>query len=586
MKYAIVLDLDGTLLDDNMRVSAFDKVILKKCKDLGHKIIINTTRNYTRTVKFMDEIEADYINCFNGNYVLGKEVVFKNCFNAKTINKVLEILNNNNCEYIVECKNGTYRNCYQEFDKIDSYYIHFEDIDLTDCFKFLIKCDKQNIFTLTSKLNNLDITISYDEFNEYLRVMPKNSEKYNGLSKIDLSDYKMISFGNSIDDLITLKNSFLGVKMKNSDDSLDDITFTTMQDNNNSGVGNFLSNYFNFDTFSTFKNIKVLDCTLRDGGHLNDSYFGYENIINVVNCLNDANIDFIELGFLEDCKYDRNRARFSSASETNEILKNIQAKKSKYSLLTQVDKYDISKLEDSNLNKIDMIRVSFHNCYINEGIEYCKKVKEKGYIVCCNPINFSSYSNEEIVYLVNKINEIDLDYFTIVDTFGTLLNNDFSNKLNLLSSLLRDTIKIGLHLHNNLSSSFSTAQILMQTKSRFNDVIIDTSLNGMGRAPGNLKTELLTYYINMNCFKYNMQPIYQIIESYIEKLKSDFDWNLDFRYSISAFEKSHRSYAEYLIKHNMCYRDSEKIIKLIPEENTGRYDKQVIENITNKIKGE
>lgn len=85
MKYAIVLDLDGTLLDDNMRVSAFDKVILKKCKDLGHKIIINTTRNYTRTVKFMDEIEADYINCFNGNYVLGKEVVFKNCFNAKTI---------------------------------------------------------------------------------------------------------------------------------------------------------------------------------------------------------------------------------------------------------------------------------------------------------------------------------------------------------------------------------------------------------------------------------------------------------------------------------------------------------------------
>lgn len=167
-----------------------------------------------------------------------------------------------------------------------------------------------------------------------------------------------------------------------------------------------------------------------------------------------------------------------------------------------------------------------------------------------------------------------------------MLNNDFSNKLNLLSSLLRDTIKIGLHLHNNLSSSFSTAQILMQTKSRFNDVIIDTSLNGMGRAPGNLKTELLTYYINMNCFKYNMQPIYQIIESYIEKLKSDFDWNLDFRYSISAFEKSHRSYAEYLIKHNMCYRDSEKIIKLIPKENKGRYDKQVIENITNKIKGE
>ena len=197
----------------------------------------------------------------------------------------------------------------------------------------------------------MDITISYDEFNEYLRVMPKNSEKYNELSKIGLSDYKIISFGNSVDDLITLKNSFIGVKMKNSDDSLNDITFTTMQDNNNSGVGNFLNNYFNFDTSSTFKNIKILDCTLRDGGHLNDSYFGYENIINVVNCLNDANIDFIELGFLENCKYDKNLARFLSVSETNEILKNIQTKKSKYSLLIQVDKYDISNLENSHLKR-------------------------------------------------------------------------------------------------------------------------------------------------------------------------------------------------------------------------------------------
>ena len=586
MKYAIVLDLDGTLLDDNMRISTFDKIILKKCKSLGHKIIINTTRNYTRTVKFMDEIEADYVNCFNGNYVIGKDVIFKNCFNAKTILKILEILNSNNCEYIVECKNGTYRNCYREFEKIDSYYIHFDNIDLSDCFKFLIKCDKQNVVKLNSKLNNLSVTISYDESNKYLRVMPKGTEKYNGLSKINLSDYKIISFGNSMEDLITLKNSFLGVKMKNADDALNDITFTTIQDNNNSGVGNFLNNYFNFDTCSAFKNIKILDCTLRDGGHLNDSYFGYDNIVNIVNCLNDANIDYIELGFLENCNYDKNRARFSLVSDTNEILKNIQKKKSKYSLLTQVDKYDISNLEDSYLNNIDMIRVSFHNCYINEGIEYCTKVKEKGYIVCCNPINFSSYTNEEIVYLINKINEIDIDYFTIVDTFGVLLNNDFNNKLSLLSSLLRDNIKIGLHLHNNLSSSFSTAQILMQQKSRFNDVIIDTSLQGMGRAPGNLKTELLTYYINLNCFKYNMQPIYQIIESYIEKVKNDFDWDVDFRYSISAFEKSHRSYAEYLINHNVRYKDAEKIIKLIPEENKGRYNKQVIEKLTNKIKGE
>ena len=74
-EYIIALDLDGTLLNDQKQISEYDKLVLKKCQEKGHKIVINTTRNYLRTVRYQEEINADYINCFNGNLVIGKDII-------------------------------------------------------------------------------------------------------------------------------------------------------------------------------------------------------------------------------------------------------------------------------------------------------------------------------------------------------------------------------------------------------------------------------------------------------------------------------------------------------------------------------
>lgn len=488
------------------------------------------------------------------------------------------ILDNQNVNFIIECLNGTYRNCSKPFSKIDSYYVPIDEFKFEKCFKFLVEVNSNSIINLTSMLSSINVTLSYDESNSLLRVLPKNSEKYNGIQKI-CHGYKVISFGNDREDKLTLKSSYIGVKMQNSV-NLDDISFSTTS-NNDDGVGKFLCNYFNLDINKSFENVKILDCTLRDGGHLNKCNFGEKNVKEIISNLVKSKIDIIEIGFLEDCKYDTNITKFNTIDDTNYLLKDIQKNSSKFSLLLQVDKFDFNKLNVKNDN-IDLIRVSFHSNLIEEGMKYCKKILELGYECSCNPINFSNYSNEEVVELIKKVNEINPTYFCIVDTFGTMLNNDFSNKLSLLNNILNDDIKLGLHLHNNLSSSFSTAQIIMNKNSRFNNVIIDTSICGMGRAPGNLKTELLTYYINSKYYKYNLEYLYWIIEKIIPKFKEKYNWEEDFRYSISAFEKMHRTYAEFLINHNVSLKDSNNIMKEIPLNNKGRYDKNIIENIYNK----
>lgn len=575
-KFYIAVDLDGTLLNNDGNVSEYDRLALKECQKKGNRLIINTARSFARTKKYSRIINANYVNCFNGNLVIkSDQIIYKNCIDDEIVKRIMASLNQKKIKIIVELFDEAIKNFVEE-DLFQARYCNFEKCEITECYKIIILLNN-NDKIIENELKKYCIFYSKDARNQLIKVLPEKSDKFNGLMKITSSN-NLISFGNDEEDIITLKNSFLGIKMDNSSKKLRRIKLST-QSNNDSGIGKFLNTFFNinYDT----KNIRILDCTLRDGGHLNKSYFGIGKIESIIRKLILANIDIVEIGFLEECLYDKNFARFPNISTAEKLLKNIDCKKTIISLLTQVDKYDIDKLEKYNEGKVKFIRVSFHDNLIDMGMKYCDNVMKKGYYCACNPINFSGYTNIEIINLIKKVNVVKPDYFTIVDTFGIMLNNEFLNKLILIDKLLDKKIKLGLHLHDNLSSSFSTAQILIQNGIR-RKVIIDTSVAGMGRSPGNLKTELLAYFINTHNKIYEMPYIYSIMENEIEKMRKKYNWNFNFKYSISAFEKTHRTYAEYLIEHNINLNDAEKIIKMIPSNKKRRFDLKVISDLCEK----
>ena len=239
--------------------------------------------------------------------------------------------------------------------------------------------------------------------------------------------------------------------------------------------------------------IYLVDCTLRDGGHLNKSKFGKRNISKIVDSLLASNVEIIELGFLKNQPYEPETAVFNCVADAKNVLK--PSMNAEYSLLAQEDQYDVSKLEACD-GTIKHIRVSFHNYDFKQGIEFCKEVIKKGYNCHVNPINLQGYTDKELIDMIEIINDLNPYTFTIVDTFGAMTEGDLNRVVALVDHNLNKEINIGLHLHENLGLSFSLAQFFTKIKPPTRDISIDASLNGMGRVPGNLSLELIMAYMN------------------------------------------------------------------------------------------
>ena len=150
----------------------------------------------------------------------------------------------------------------------------------------------------------------------------------------------------------------------------------------------------------------------------------------------------------------------------------------------------------------------------------------------------------------------------------------------LIDHNLNPSIILGFHSHNNLQLSFSNAQKLISICKK-REIIIDSSIFGMGRGAGNLCTELITQYINENIEdKYDLMPVLEIMDEYIMPIYSKNKWGYSAPYYIAAVNNCHPNYATYLMNlQTLCIRDISALIKTIPDKNRHLYDSSLIENL-------
>ena len=121
--------------------------------------------------------------------------------------------------------------------------------------------------------------------------------------------------------------------------------------------------------------VQILDCTLRDGGYINDFNFGQYGIRKIISQLTLAGIDIIECGFLEDCEYDPNYSVFNKVEQIAPFIPADHAS-SMYVAMACYGEYDINQLSPYDGKSIDGIRVSFHYNEIEEAIDFCWRIKE------------------------------------------------------------------------------------------------------------------------------------------------------------------------------------------------------------------
>lgn len=331
-------------------------------------------------------------------------------------------------------------------------------------------------------------------------------------------------------------------------------------------------------------NIKLLDCTLRDGGYINNWEFGYHTIRDIIKKLVESQVDYVEVGFLRNCEYDKNSAVFCNCEEIRNILPENRGN-TMFTAMALHNKYDIDQLEDYDGKTIDALRITFHDYDIDEGLAYIEKAIAKGYKVFTNPINIMGYSDEMILKLLNRINQIKPYAFSIVDTFGSMMKEDLMRIYSLVEHNLDKSVVIGLHLHENLAMSFSLAQDFISMKSSGRQCVIDASMLGMGRSPGNLCMELIMDYMNKTQGSiYNVNPVLDGIDDHIAKLKQIEPWGYNTAYSLSAKFNLHRNYTEFLLgKGRLRAKQINQILASIEDHKKTAYDEKYAEDLYQKF---
>lgn len=326
--------------------------------------------------------------------------------------------------------------------------------------------------------------------------------------------------------------------------------------------------------------VEVLDCTLRDGGYCNQFRFGFENIKKIIKGLVEANIDIIECGFLTNSVvYDSDVTKFTSLNEIANVIPQKREGKLFVALMNYGD-FDPAKLPTYDGTSIDGIRVAFHKKNCIEALKICKKIKEKGYKVFVQPMVSLCYSDDEFLDLIKHVNAIEPYIFYIVDSFGVMKHKDLTRLFYIVEHNLNENILIGFHCHNNLQLAYSNAQSLVDMHVKRN-LVIDSSIYGMGRGSGNLNTELFVDYLNDNVNgNYYLNPLLEIIDEILNDFYQKNYWGYSLPNYLSAVHNVHPNYAKFLDdKKTLTAEDINDIFAKMDQEKRLEFDKTYIEKL-------
>ncbi len=334
-------------------------------------------------------------------------------------------------------------------------------------------------------------------------------------------------------------------------------------------------------------NVSILDCTLRDGGRIINCEFSDRDIADIARELTDANINIVEMGFLRDRKqvdYQGNSTFFTSVEQIEAFIPG-EKRNTEYVAFIDFNMYDFAELEECTGNSVTGIRFGFTKKQLvmqkQELLECMRIIKRQGYHLYIQGVNTPAYSDRELLELVDIVNEIRPYSFGIVDTYGSMYLNDIVHYFDLVDYNLDQSICIDIHSHNNLQLSFAFAQEIIARSEGKRKIILDATLEGMGKCAGNLNTELIAdYLVRKKSYDYKLDNILDIIDNYLYKIKRRYSWG----YSVPAFMagiyKAHPNNIIYLTeKFRINTRDIKNIISMIDEDTRQRYDYNNIEQL-------
>ena len=326
---------------------------------------------------------------------------------------------------------------------------------------------------------------------------------------------------------------------------------------------------------------KLLDCTLRDGGYVNDWEFGHNTLTSVLERLVSAGVDIIEVGFLDERRpFDENRSIMPDTASVQKIYGKVNKGQSAIVAMIDYGTCGIDKLQPCAESYLDGIRVIFKKHVMHEAIDFCKQVKALGYKVFTQAVSITSYSDDELLQLIALVNDLQPYALSMVDTYGLLHQSNLMHIFEIMDKHLDSAISIGYHAHNNFQMGYANCiEVLEKPTSR--PLVVDATLYGMGKSAGNTPIELLANYMNENGgHTYDLNQILEAIEVDVLDIYRRIPWGYTLFYYVAASHKCHPNYVAYLLnKKALSIRSVGEILDSIPTEKKLLYDQKYIESL-------
>ncbi len=329
------------------------------------------------------------------------------------------------------------------------------------------------------------------------------------------------------------------------------------------------------------RNISLLDCTLRDGGYVNDWEFGKNNIISIFERLVASGVEFIEIGFLDQRRsFDQNRSIIPDVKSVSKIYGNLDKGDAQLVGMIDYGTLDIDKICPQSESCLDGIRVIFKKHLREEAMAYIAQIKALGYKVFAQLVSITSYSDEELNDLIRLANDVKPFAVSMVDTYGLCHSDTLMHYAEILDQKLDMEINLGYHAHNNFQLGYANCIELLSYKTERN-VLVDGTVFGMGKSAGNCPVELLGMYLNNRHGKnYDINQFLEAADSNVMKFYSEAPWGYSMFYFIAASNDCHPSYVSYLMKkRTLSIKSINHILKKLEGDKKLLYDEKLIEEL-------
>ena len=286
--------------------------------------------------------------------------------------------------------------------------------------------------------------------------------------------------------------------------------------------------------------IKVLDCTLRDGGLVNNFRFTDEFVKALYQANVQAGVDYMEFGYKASKDIfkveDFGKWKFCDEEAIREIVGNNETDL-KIAVMTDVGRTDYKKdIIDRKDSVIDLVRTATYIHQIPSAIEMIEDAKNKGYETSANLMAVSKVNDKDLENGLELLANSCVDVIYLVDSFGAFYPEQIRRLADIYLNIAAKTgKKIGIHAHNNQNLAFANTIEGLTAGISY----LDATVCGMGRGAGNCFMESLLAFLKNP--RYNLSVIMDFIEKYMLQMKKDYDWGFDIPYLLTGIFNSHPS---------------------------------------------